>query len=663
MKYRPEINGLRSIAVVPVILFHAGFTIFSGGYIGVDVFFVISGYLITSIIISELEQGHFSVIGFYERRARRILPALFLVLLFCIPFAWLWMLPSQLKGFSQSLVAVSVFASNVLFWYESGYFAAASELKPLLHTWSLAVEEQYYLFFPLLLILIWRFGRSRVLYIVIAIAIVSLLLSEWGAQHKPTANFYLLPTRAWELLAGSICAFLQFGKDQKRNNILSALGLTLIVFSMFAFDHNTPFPSVYALASVVGTSLIVMYGSSGTWVATLLSTKPLVGIGLISYSAYLWQQPLFAFARIRSLNEPSPNLMAGLAVLALVLAWISWRFVERPFRDRTRTTSIQVFFGAIGASVALIAVGAVLLMNEGVPTRFDTETLRLLSFENEKSHAPAQVCSVSDQVPTGGCIFNVEKQSRIALWGDSHALALATDLADVFGERGFGLESFTKSVCAPVPDLVRIDKPECEAYNRLVQTYLLGSESPEVILLSARWALNLDGGRFDNGEGGVEPGQSVVMQPITGNVAEVERQEKIGEAYRANIVALVDAGKTVILVGNVPEVGWHAPQRLAKERIYNVERLEPLSTSFEVFKARNTSSANVWNFLPNNPKLVLVEPHTLFCDTVLPMRCVAQWNGDPIYSDDDHVNSIGSGLIVNLIVQQLEKLSHVVGQK
>ena len=656
MKYRPEINGLRSIAVVPVILFHAGFTIFSGGYIGVDVFFVISGFLITNIIISELEQGQFSVIGFYERRARRILPALFLVMLSCIPFAWLWMLPSQLKGFGQSLVAVSVFASNVLFWLQSGYFEAASELKPLLHTWSLAVEEQYYLLFPLLLIIIWRIGRRRVLYIVIALTIISLLLSEWAAQNKPPANFYLSPTRAWELLAGSICAFLQFGKDQKRNNILSVLGLTLIVFSIFAFDHNTPFPSVFALAPVVGTSLIIMYGSSGTLVATLLSTKPLVGIGLISYSAYLWHQPLFAFARIRSLNEPSPNLMAGLVIMAMVLAWISWRFVEKPFRDRTRTTNFQIFFGGVSVSIALISVGTVLHLNNGMPMRFDAEILRLLSFESDKGHDPMQVCNPSDQLPTGGCIFNISKQSRAALWGDSHALALATGLADVLGERGFGLESFTRSGCAPVPGLVRIGNPECESHNKLVQKYLLGIESPKLILLSARWALNLDGNRFDNGEGGVESGQTVVLQPTTGNVTEVERLKIIRESYRANVVALLDAGKTVILIGNIPEVGWHAPQRLAKKRILNVDRLEPLSTSFEVFKARNTSSADVWNLLPKDPRLVIVEPHTLFCDTVLPTRCAAQWNGDPIYSDDDHVNSIGSGLIVNLVAKQLERL-------
>ena len=272
MQYRREIDGLRAVAVIPVVLFHAGFGIFGGGYVGVDVFFVISGYLITSILIGELERGEFSIVRFYERRARRILPALFFVMLVCIPFAWIWMAPSQIEDFGRSLVAVSLFASNILFWRESDYFAPAAEEKPLLHTWSLAVEEQYYMFFPLLLLLAWRFGRWRVFYLIAAIAAASLLLCEWGWREAPVANFYLAPTRAWELLAGSLCAFLQFGKEQKRDDLLAALGLGLIVFAIFVFDAATPFPSLYALAPVGGTVLIILFAANGTWTARLLST-------------------------------------------------------------------------------------------------------------------------------------------------------------------------------------------------------------------------------------------------------------------------------------------------------------------------------------------------------------------------------------------------------
>src|SRR6185312_1937544 len=207
MDYRQEIDGLRALAVLPVILFHAGFQSFSGGFVGVDVFFVISGYLITTIILAELEQGRFSIINFYERRARRILPALFLVMFVCLPFAWLWLLPEDMKSFSQSLVAVSVFASNVLFWKKSGYFDTAAELKPLLHTWSLAVEEQYYVFFPIFLVLSWRLGKSKICGLLVMVFVMSLAVAQWASLAEPAAGFYLLPTRGWELLVGVFSAF------------------------------------------------------------------------------------------------------------------------------------------------------------------------------------------------------------------------------------------------------------------------------------------------------------------------------------------------------------------------------------------------------------------------------------------------------------------------
>ena len=370
MHYRREIDGLRAVAVMPVILFHAGFTIFSGGYVGVDIFFVISGYLITSIIIDELEQGTFSILRFYERRARRISPALFFVMLSCIPFAWMWMLPSQFKDFSLSLVGVSVFLSNILFAAETGYFATSAEEKPLLHTWSLAIEEQYYMLFPIFLILLWRFGRSPVFYTIVIFAVLSLILSEWGWRNQPEINFFFTFSRFWELLAGSVCAFLLHGKAQKSNNLLSAIGLALIVIAIFFYDESTPFPSTYALAPVVGTALIIMYGARGTRVAQLLSQKGFVGIGLVSYSAYLWHQPLFAFARIRSLYAPEQWLMLLLSFASLGLAYFSWRYVERPFRKRLMPAlrSQRAVFSVAGlVGAAVLGFGVYGYFNDGFP--------------------------------------------------------------------------------------------------------------------------------------------------------------------------------------------------------------------------------------------------------------------------------------------------------
>jgi len=306
--------------VLPVILFHAGVHLFSGGYIGVDVFFVISGYLITTIILAELETGTFSIVRFYERRARRILPALFCVMLACLPFAWFWLLPEDMKSFAQSLIAVPAFVSNMLFWKTSGYFDIAAELKPLLHTWSLAVEEQYYLLFPPLLILTWRYGRRVVLAVLLLILVSSLGLAQWASVAKPDAAYYLLLTRGWEILVGSLVAFH-----------LARAGASL------------PGPQLRQTGSLVGLALIIMYANLATLAGRLLGSRWCVGLGLASYSAYLWHQPLLAFARHRSFEGVSMATTLAVLLLTAALSYLSWKYVEVPFRSRDRFSRRQVF--------------------------------------------------------------------------------------------------------------------------------------------------------------------------------------------------------------------------------------------------------------------------------------------------------------------------------
>jgi peptidoglycan/LPS O-acetylase OafA/YrhL len=357
MKYRSEIDGLRSIAVLPVILFHAGFAIFSGGFVGVDVFFVISGYLITLMIISERKKDEFSILNFYERRIRRIIPALFTVILSCLPFVWFWMMPFEIRDFSQSIVAVVFFASNILFWQESNYFEPESDQKPLLHTWSLAVEEQFYVFFPLLILIFWRLGRNNLFLLISAISMLSLLISEWGSKAFPSANFYLAPGRAWELLFGSLTAMIVINNKPNKSNLLSALGLLMILFAIFIFDEDTPFPSFYTLIPVLGTCLIILFADNTTLVGRILSLRILVFLGLISYSAYLWHQPIFAFARIKSLGDPSILLMTCLSFLALFLAYLSWRFVEQPFRNKSLISSFKVYSLFFFFSLVIVLIG------------------------------------------------------------------------------------------------------------------------------------------------------------------------------------------------------------------------------------------------------------------------------------------------------------------
>ncbi|MGB0960215.1 MAG: acyltransferase family protein [Halocynthiibacter sp.] len=349
LKYRAEIDGLRAVAVVPVVLFHAGFTAFSGGFAGVDIFFVISGYLITTILIDDLENKRFSLLHFYERRARRILPALTCVVTFCVIAAWVLMSPPDLKTFGRGLIGVAVFASNIVFWRSQGYFSDDSDLNPLIHTWSLAVEEQYYVFFPLFLMLAWRLGRNKVFWLIVLFSAMSLGLSEWGWRNQASANFFLAPTRAWELFTGSICAFILQNREVKPHNGLSLLGIAAIVFAIFAYDESTPFPSLYTLVPIIGVVLVILFAGNGTITAKALSTKPCVGIGLISYSAYLWHQPIFAFTRLHQKSIDLPLLQVSfLILLSFGLAYLSWRYIEKPFRNpRFLTRSFILSLSAI----------------------------------------------------------------------------------------------------------------------------------------------------------------------------------------------------------------------------------------------------------------------------------------------------------------------------
>ena len=355
MNYRAEIDGLRALAVIPVILFHAGFNIFSGGYVGVDIFFVISGYLITTILIEDLENKKFNIFYFYERRARRILPALSVVLLITIILAWIFLNDAALNKFAGSIIGVSLFFSNIVFWKQQGYFEESAELNPLLHTWSLAIEEQYYLVFPIFLYIAWRFGKSRIFWLLVLIALISLALSEWGWRNKERANFYLTPTRAWEIFAGSIAAFIVDKRGVRKNNFLAILGLVAIIFSIFGYDENTPFPSIYTLIPVLGVVLLILYAEKDTIVAKLLSIRVFVGVGLISYSAYLWHQPIFAYTRIYNQEISISNeIRFVLIFVTLLIGFLSWRYIERPFRAKSNfSKSLIITMSVVSVTIFL----------------------------------------------------------------------------------------------------------------------------------------------------------------------------------------------------------------------------------------------------------------------------------------------------------------------
>lgn len=453
--YRKEIDGLRTLAVVPVIAFHAGFGLLPGGFVGVDIFFVISGYLITLILLREIGAGEFSIARFYERRARRILPALMVMLLACIPFAWAWMMALDLKDFFQSLAAAALSVSNFLFWREADYFAASAEMKPLLHTWSLGVEEQFYIFFPPLLLWLSRAGERWRLAVSGLLMAASLVASQALLHSDAMAVFYLLPFRAWELFAGSACAWLHFTFGRRENGWAAAAGIALILAVLPFYDHATPFPGLTAIPPVAGAALVILFAGPGNRAGRFLSLRPMVFVGLISYSLYLWHQPVFAFARHYSLDTPSPVLMAALVGLTFVLAWLSWRHVEQPFRHggagRLVPRRGAVFALSLVAILALGAIGGFGHLRNGFPGRYTPEQNRLLA-ENVWSKTCLRTrLDPLPGLPDAGCTFappaGMPDRGRIALVGDSVMASLSPALIARLTAEGYTVEQFTHSFC------------------------------------------------------------------------------------------------------------------------------------------------------------------------------------------------------------------------
>ena len=501
MEYRRDIDGLRAVAVVPVILFHAGFQTFSGGFIGVDVFFVISGYLITSNILSEKSAGTFSLLTFYERRARRILPALFLVMLACLPFAWLWLLPQDLKSFSQSFVAVSIFASNFLFWRTSGYFDASAELKPLLHTWSLGVEEQFYILFPLLLMFTWRFGKRWIFAMLALTAVVSFAFSQIIVVKDEMFAFFMLPTRAWELLFGGLIAFYlagnsRFSVSSFTSQVASAAGLLLLGFYVFAFDKYTSFSGVNALAAPCAAALVIVFATRQTIAGRLLASRPCVGIGLVSYSAYLWHQPLLAFARHENHGDLNQWLLVSLFIGSFVIAYFSWRYVETPFRNKNQVGRKYIFaFGGIGV-VGFFTLGLLGHFTSGFETRLTEGERRLLAFE---SYDRVEIYREGSCFLTPEQTFHAFKKECLAsnaegsilIWGDSHAAALS-----------FGLRLINKNIiqyttrgCPPLLNAQNYWSPHCKEINDYVVGQI-GKIRPTRVVLHANWARHDDTNPF-----------------------------------------------------------------------------------------------------------------------------------------------------------------------
>lgn len=671
LTHRPEIDGLRAIAVLPVILYHAGWSTLPGGFLGVDVFFVISGYLIARILLAEIDAGHFSILKFYERRARRILPALFVVIAATIPFAMLWMPPESLNAYFKSITATALFFSNVHFWQSSGYFRPDADEQPLLHTWSLAVEEQFYVFFPFMLWLAVRFFGTRLPVLFFGLVVVGFALCLYQFSESESAAFYLIHARAWELLAGvsvvvlerrtSVLANLAFLPRQ----ILSAVGLIAILTGFFVITAKSQVPGWPTLLPVAGTALLIASANGATLVGQALSWRPIVGIGLISYSAYLWHHPLFAFARLRSLNEPSLGLMLALALVAMVLAYLSWRYVERPFRQKGVFSQRTIFAAAL-ASIAGFGVFAVGAEQSGLAVkRFTTEQLALIApslskVENCDWLQPVDGFDLIKFCPMGKADFG----APVLLWGDSHAQALFDEMGKALEAKGIPGLYLDNSRCFRIPGVVTEgrnttkDTERCEKTRDALFAYL-NVHPPRAIIVNMRWTLRMfpvpgaeDSVGFDNGEGGIESEDARINLAQTQDGSWTTAGEPKAAAIKTLLQKLSEVAP-LIVIGPVPEVGWHVGNSNFKSIVIRGEALRDITTSHEQFLSRNGFVLNALDEAQAATRFTRIEPAAIFCNSLVKGRCVAQFQGKAYYSDDDHVSDLGARLIVEQAVSKL----------
>lgn len=632
--YRKEIDGLRALAVLPVLFFHAGFQAFSGGFVGVDIFFVISGYLITSILIRELDDGTFSLLKFYERRARRILPALCTVILVSVVAGYIIMLPDQWKTLLQSAISVIFFASNIFFWLQDDYFSAASEEMPLLHSWSLAVEEQYYIIFPVILIMLWRFGRNPVLSLIVVLTVISFFSAEYGSRHYSSANFYLLFGRAWEIFAGSITAFYMSRTDRKMFNrpfhiFASWAGFLILCCAIFLFDKETPFPSAYAILPVMGTVLIIIFANSEHGIGKILSTPVLVGVGLISYSLYLWHQPVFAFARLLFFDLNGVMKIALIA-LSIGLAVVSYFLIERPARYRWLKNYKPPMFLAIASiiPIAMAAIAGLLLIQKIQP------------MISAIPYAGANKEWVYERNLDGA------RLGRIILYGDSHARQYAGAVEDYAAVSAFDFQLLAGPACISFPGLTNYYKdkiwPECISQWQRLRTQTTTVSAPsDVIMIAHRWGPMLSDPK------GKELGNIDSDDLRIADDAAVALFESI-----KILMSQYDVDQRFIFIGNVPAASPASHQM--KRGIARCNQLidGDCPTSFprqsgELYRFNQ----QMRDMLSRYPNAYFVDPYDSLCDEKL---CYVARDGDIYYSDDAHLTEAGVRKILTREADRLD---------
>ena len=655
-KYRPDIDGLRAIAVGSVVLFHAGFTVVRGGFVGVDVFFVISGYLITANLHGDLLQGRFSILGFYERRARRILPALFAMLAGAAAGTALF-LPDDLKLFGESVAAATLSISNIFFYTHTGYFDIAAETTPLLHTWSLAVEEQFYLVFPLFLWGVARASRGRRGALVAAMAglwAASFALGLWQVAHAPRQAFYLPFDRAWELLTGSLLATGVAPTPARRwmREAGAALGLLLILGPALRLPAAAAFPGLNALAPCLGAGLVIWSGmkagAPASLVARGLQSRPMVALGLISYSLYLWHWPLLVFARYYSLSEPGPWTRALVVALAVALATASWWGVERPFRTkRVLARRTPLFAACAGAGAVAGLSGAVLALTHGLPQRLSPQARQYAEGAGDHNAYRDQCFRLTARQMEAGqfCRIGVwdGRAPTLMVWGDSHADAIMSAFDAAARAHGVAAIAATHASCPPMLDIEVHEHEDngCPPVNAAAMDLIERYDIRRVVI-AGRWSGYAEGRLYYAEAPPVILRRAGAPLPKPGKVQ--TNHALFARGLEETFARLRGEGRQVYVVLPVPEVAAPVSETLARAAIlHQVADIAPTRTAYD---ARQRFARATIDRLARKYGVSEIDPAARLCPGE---RCRITLDGHPLYYDSDHLSVHGAAFVAPLV--------------
>ncbi len=642
--YRRDIDGLRGIAVLSVVLYHAGVPFLRGGYVGVDVFFVISGYLISALIYRDLIQGTFSLRSFYERRAKRILPALLTVVSVFTCLGVLLLAPRELEVLSAQSISALTSTSNIFFWLRTSYFAPHAELKPMLMTWSLGVEEQFYLLFPLLLGWIWALGRRRLLLSLAALSMLSFAVSVFQVSFYPSASFFLLTSRWWELGLGTILGIYEVSLPEQaggrlavwRREVFGILGILGVLAGALLYKSTTLFPGAGALLPVVAS--LMLLSSNGSWVnRNILSLKVLVGVGLISYSLYLWHWPILSLAQYCSGDALAPVPKACLVAFAFVAATFSYFFVEQPFRRMPRTSRTLRRFAV--ASALCCVPGFVLLAGRGWPSRYPVAA-RI----EQEAHSPSiATCTAQDgqssPMTSGSCSF-VKGHPTIAIMGDSHAASLNRYLQSALESRGWSVAQFTKTSCPPLGLVApsSADRENCVAFNQTSLAEVIKDPDVKTVVLAGYWQTLLP--PF------TKQGRLVAEGQKASALSVADSWSNLGAGLNDVVVRLDTAGKRVFIVIDSPSLGFNpllltlsdaiAPRRALKKLLWGGD------SSGLIPQAEEPSNRRLEILLRQVAASHHAEIIDLYRTLCAESTCRYALNGRPLYEDPHHLTRLGA---------------------